>query len=84
MLNEQKFMSRTHGVNEGRGRKDMVVLSFHPRSSVIGELFSPLGGWFLFLVVKSFNPLTSGSCACFWLDVYAPWRFCHCCFLTVS
>lgn len=68
MSNEQEFMSRKHGVNVG-AVKEIVVFSFHPRSSIIGELVFPLGGWFLFLVEKGFNPLISGSCACFWLEV---------------
>lgn len=56
---------------EGGAAKEMVK-SFLPSLKLYYSrnfFFSPLGGQFLFLVVKISNPLTSGSCAGFWLEV---------------
>lgn len=67
VLNEQ-FMSRKHGVKVGLQKKLSFFLSIL-EAHHLRMFFFPLGGWFLVLVVKGFNPLTCGSCACFWLEL---------------
>lgn len=59
-----------HGVKVGAA-KEIVKSFLLVLEALLFKDFCipPFGGWFLFSVVKGSNPLTSGSCACFWLEV---------------